>query len=233
MSSNALHKIKEIELRQSKNCHYSSIIYNVMTLSETMYNFLFCQLSFDLNVKLETIRKLFTDLSTKYLYLSKRSLDSQSQSQNEFQIISRQKINIQSNKVPLSQFKQQFSESVKTIIMEFDDSANNMTDKEVCQVLKYYFQQHDQNLFWERVQKSIAYKTKLQLKEYFQKSYQQCQYENISEQDKQKIVALTRTMPKSKPSEIVDAFFNEIGDKIYFRRKVLMFVQYLKRACTK
>ncbi|CAL5993333.1 Hypothetical_protein [Hexamita inflata] len=233
MSSNAIHKIKEIEQCQSKNCHHSNIIYNVMTLSETMYNFLFCQLSFDLNVKLETIRKLFTDLSTKYLYLSKRSLNSQSQSQNDFQLLSRQKINKQNDKIPLSQFKQQFVETVKAIIMEFNDSANYMTDKYICQVLVDYFQKNDQNLFWERVQKEISYKTKLQLKEYFQKSFLQCQYENISEQDKQKIVELTRAMSQSKPSEIVDVFFNQIGGEVYFRRKVVMFVQYLKRACTK
>ncbi|CAL6086607.1 Hypothetical_protein [Hexamita inflata] len=158
-------------------------------------------------------------------------LQSQSHSQNNTQVLQRQKSNKSSDKIPLSQFKQQFSETVKTIMMEFDDSANEMTDKQIGQVLIDYFQKNDQSVFWERVQSMISYKTKLQLKEYFQKSFLQCQYEQqISEDDKQKIVELTRAMPQSKPSEIVNVFFNKIGDECkYFRRKVIMFVYYLKR----
>ncbi|CAL5991648.1 Hypothetical_protein [Hexamita inflata] len=281
------------------NSDISYVIYQVMVLPDVTYNLLFCQLSFDLNVKLETIRSLFSALSTNYLYINqfqstsksfytlpqtesqtksqnsspimidksqsqydnvkvterlnklqkikhsdqihdnkkvlqrrktKQSItESQSQSQNNSLVIQRQKITKQSDKIQLSQFKQQFSETVKTIIMEFDDSANEMTDKQICQVLIDYFQKNDQSVFWERVQSIITYKTKVQLKEYFQKSFKQCQYENISEQDKQKIVALIQAMPQSKPSEIVDVFFNQIGGEVYFRRKVIMFVYYLKR----
>ncbi|CAL6091326.1 Hypothetical_protein [Hexamita inflata] len=230
------------------NSDISYVIYQVMVLPDVTYNLLFCQLSFDLNVKLETIHTLFSEISTKYLYVNqfpfdesfytkqrlsvietKSKTESQSQSQNNSLVIQRQKITKQSDKIPLSQFKQQFSETVKTIIMEFDDSANEMTDKQICQVLIDYFQKNDQSVFWERVQSMITYKTKVQLKEYFQKSFKQCQYENISEQDKQKIVALIQAMPQSKPSEIVDVFFNQIGGEVYFRRKVIMFVYYLKR----
>ncbi|CAL5993325.1 Hypothetical_protein [Hexamita inflata] len=280
------------------NSDISYVIYQVMVLQDVTYNLLFCQLSFDLNVKLETIHALFSELSTNYLYVNQfqstsksfynlpqteyqtsqngsqimirksqsqndnvkvterlnkqqkvkhidqiydneqviqrrkteqSQTESQSLSQNISNVIQRQKINKQNDKIPLSQFKQQFVETVKAIIMEFNDSANQMTDKQICQVLVDYFQKNDQNLFWERVQKEISYKTKLQLKEYFQKSFLQCQYEQqISEDDKQKIVELTRAMSQSKPSEIVDVFFNQIGE-VYFRRKVIMFVYYLKR----
>ncbi|CAL6084046.1 Hypothetical_protein [Hexamita inflata] len=268
-------------------------IIQVMILPDAMYNLLFCQLSFDLNLKLETIHSLFSELSTKYLYINQLSLSkslytlqrisvietksqTESQSQNDSQIITesqsqnqkvterqnktykkeqgdkiplalqsqqqnqnnskvlqKRKSNKQSSdKIPLSQFKQQFSETLKTIIGEFDDSVNEMTDKQMSQVLIDYFQKNDQRVFWERVQSLITYKTKIQLKEYFQKSFLRCQYEQqISEDDKQKIVELTRAMPQSKPSEIVNAFFNKIGDDcMYFRRKVIMFVYYLKRA---
>ncbi|CAL5993341.1 Hypothetical_protein [Hexamita inflata] len=247
---NEKHLMSAIQrLLDRTNSDISYVIYQVMVLPDVQYNLLFCQLSFDLNVKLETIHTLFSELSTKYLYVNQFPLDesfytqqrlsaietesqteSQSQSQNNSHCIQRRKINKQNDKIPLSQFKQYFSETVKTIIMEFDNSANEMTDKQICVVLQIFFQSHDQNLFWERVQKSITYKNKLQLKQYFQKSFLQCQYEQIiSEQDRQKIVELTRAMPQSKPSEIVDVFFNQIGGEVYFRRKVVMFVQYLKK----
>ncbi|CAL5971650.1 Hypothetical_protein [Hexamita inflata] len=232
------------------NNDYTNIIYQVLVLPDTTYNLLFCQLSFDLNMKLETIHTLFTELSTKYLYVNLLSfresfniqqnlsaivteMQTVSQYQNhKFLVIEKRNIQSkidQSDKIPLQQFKQEFLETVKTIMMEFDIRANQMIDKEVCQVLKQYFQSHDQKLFWERVQQQISYKTVLQLKQYYQKSFLQCQYEQISKNDKQKIVQLIRVMPQSKPSEIVNIFFNEIGSEIYFRRKVIMLVIYLQR----
>ncbi|CAL6057012.1 Hypothetical_protein [Hexamita inflata] len=234
----------------------SYIVYNVMNLPDIMYNLLFCQISYDLNVKLETIHTLFCELTTKYLYINQlaidesfntklpvieteNQMDSKSQISNHKVIVVKRRDqkqqNKQSGKIPLSQFKQQFLQTIKTILMEFDISVSSygITDKQICQILAKYFQSYDQNMFWDRVQGMITYKTKLQLKEYFQKSFLQCQYEQISEEDKQKITELTRTMSQSKPSEIVDVFFNQIGQQIYFRRKVIMFVHYLKRVCVK
>ncbi|CAL6091322.1 Hypothetical_protein [Hexamita inflata] len=52
------------------NSDISYVIYQVMVLPDVTYNLLFCQLSFDLNVKLETIRSLFSALSTNYLYIN-------------------------------------------------------------------------------------------------------------------------------------------------------------------
>ncbi|CAL6084251.1 Hypothetical_protein [Hexamita inflata] len=235
---NAIQRLLELT-----NNNHTYIIFQAMILPDNIYNLLLCQLSFDLNIQLETIQTIFADLSTKYLYMDFQFIQNSQQklsviiteTQTDSQLIQiterrnkKQLIN-QSYKIPLSQFKQEFLEAVKTIMMEFDSRTDQLTDKELCLVLKNYFQSHDQNLFWERVQKEISYKTVLQLKQYFQKSFLQYQYEQISVNDKQKIVQLTRAMPQTKPSEIVDIFFNEKGSEIYFRRKVIMFVIYLKR----
>ncbi|CAL5993331.1 Hypothetical_protein [Hexamita inflata] len=240
---------------QLSNDDLSYVIYEVMVLPDVQYNLLFCQLSYDLNVKLESIYQLFIEISQQHLYMThnlsneqqlsytqeRQFIETICQIQQHKQIEQRENDSIiiiknqkqAKDKMSLSQFKQQFSETVKTIMTEFDDSANEMTDKQICQVLKNYFQVHDQNIFWEQVQKEISYKSKLQLKQYFQKSFLQCQYGEISDDDKLRIKELTRAMPQNKPSEIVDIFFNQIGGEVYFRRKVVMFVQYLKRAESK
>ncbi|CAL6084048.1 Hypothetical_protein [Hexamita inflata] len=221
-TQNDQHLVSSIQkLLQLTSSDPSYAVYRVMTLSDSMYSLLFCQLSFDLNVQLEAVHVLFTDLSTKYLYVVHPSASNSSSSQK------RQDIEIQ--RVPLSQFKKQFSETLKAIMAEFEKGAAQMTDKEVCLALTQHFLSHNQNLFWERVQSSIVYKTKLQLKEFFQKSFAKCQFEQISEADKLKIKQLTRTMPRSKPSEIVDVFFSQAGSEAYFRRTIIMFVQYQKR----
>ncbi|CAL6012235.1 Hypothetical_protein [Hexamita inflata] len=131
--------------------------------------------------------------------------------------------------IPLSQFKQQFKHALMIVMKELNTTVDQITDRQRCQYLINYFQSHNQNLFWEKVQNIIPYKTKLQLKQYFQKSFSQCQYEEISDDHKNRIRELTREMPNSKPSEIVDAFFAEIGEEVYFRRKVIMFISYLQR----
>ncbi|CAL6003602.1 SANT/Myb_domain [Hexamita inflata] len=216
----------------------SSTIYQVLILPDAVYNQLFCQLSFDMNLKIEAIHLLFISMSTKYLYIVrphsnelyelKQSINNQTQSlqsQNMNDKVKKQ----QNDKVPLSEFKIQFLETVQKIMREFESSVDQMTNKQLSQSLIQYFQAHGQNHFWEQVQNVINYKTKLQLKEYFQKSFQQCQYEKISDIDKNRIKELVRIMPQSKPSEIADAFFNQIGNQQYFRRKVIMFIQYQKK----
>ncbi|CAL6015033.1 Hypothetical_protein [Hexamita inflata] len=232
--------IREIQrLLDLENSDPSSIIYQALILSDVVYNQLFCQVSFDMNLKIEVVHELFIGMSTKYLYIvqpqsnkfceQKQSLNFKNQSlQSQNRNDSKVKMQ-QNDKVPLSEFKMQFLETVQNIMREFESSVDQMTNKQLSQSLIQYFQVHGQSRFWQQVQTVITYKTKLQLKEYFQKSFQQCQYEKISDSDKQKIKELARVMPQSKPSEIADAFFNQIGNQLYFRRKVIMFIQYQKK----
>ncbi|CAL6102874.1 Hypothetical_protein [Hexamita inflata] len=239
-TQNEQHLVSSIQrLLQLTSGDPSYAVYRVLTLSDTTYSLLFCQLSFDLNLQLETVHRLFADLSTKYLYVARPSTrnssssqkrqDIEPQSENDSEVSKKQRVTKQKDRVPLSQFKKQFSETLKAIVAEFEECAAQMTDKEVCLALTKHFLSHNQNLFWERVQGAIAYKTKLQLKEFFQKSFAKCQFEQISEADKLKIKEISRAMPRSKPSEIVDVFFSQAGSEAYFRRTMVMFVQYQKR----
>ncbi|CAL5993419.1 Hypothetical_protein [Hexamita inflata] len=226
-------------LLQLTSCDPPYVICAVMTLSDRMYNQLLCQLSFDFNTELRCIHQLFVEISKKHLYVPQRPLykspDSQQKPTSEQecwkdpQLTHVQRTERQAYKVPLSQYKQQFSDTVKSIMMEFEHTAEQMTEKQMCQFLTTYFKTHIQRFFWEKVQKSIPYKTRYQLQQYFWKSFVKCQYEEMSEDDKLKLLDLTRDLPNSKPSEIVDVFFDKSGNESYFRRKVLMFVQYLQR----
>ncbi|CAL6035095.1 Hypothetical_protein [Hexamita inflata] len=238
-TQNEQHLVKSIQrFLQLTSGDHSYVIYRVLMLSDAMHSLLFCQLSFDLNLQLEAVHGLFADLSTKYLYVARPSTsnssssqrhDIEAQSENDSRVSKKQRTTKQKDKVPLSQFKNQFSETLKSIVAEFEEGAAQMTDKEVCLALTKHFLSHNQNLFWERVQSTIAYKTKLQLKEFFQKSFAKCQFEQISEADKLKLKELAHAMPRSKPSEIVDVFFGQSGSEAYFRRTMVMFIQYQKR----
>ncbi|CAL5973551.1 Hypothetical_protein [Hexamita inflata] len=72
MSSIIMGAIQRLLTLTNSDINY--ILYQVMILPDAMYNLLFCQLSFDLNVKLGTIQSLFSELSTKYLYINQLSL---------------------------------------------------------------------------------------------------------------------------------------------------------------
>ncbi|CAL5993393.1 Hypothetical_protein [Hexamita inflata] len=293
-------------LLQFENSDPSQIIYQVLILSDSVYNLLCCQLSFDLNLQLKAILELIAKISTKYLYDAKLlqpeqiflafSVETKSQAQHKSTCSIKQddmpdvfqkylhiqdmeylqqlaqnhtkkqlsliqcpietnsnqiskeptnnemfkdnkkqydKLPKQTNKIPYTAFKQQFLEAVRSIILEFDSSVEFKNEKQICEILTVYFKSHDQNAFWEKVQQKIQYKTCFQLKQYFQKSFIQCVYEEVSEKDKNRIKELTKEMRNSKPSEIVDALFREIGNDVYFRRKVVMLVMYIQRVSAK
>ncbi|CAL5991740.1 Hypothetical_protein [Hexamita inflata] len=214
-----------------------NIVYNVMMLTDSQYNFLFCQLSLELNIDINSIHMLFTQISQRYLLIDNNhgfftnpqkvvqtnQQESQSNEQNE------DKSTEINNKTTLSRFKNEFQQSLRTILYKYDQTVNLMTEKQLCLCLATYFSVHSQSQFWERVHNAIPYKTVLQLKQYFQKSFSKCKFEEISENDKCRLMQMTRQMPLSKPSDIVDAFFTEIGNDAYFRREVLMLVQYFQR----
>ncbi|CAL6003632.1 Hypothetical_protein [Hexamita inflata] len=281
---NMKHLMNAIQgLLQFENSDPSQIIYQVLILSDSVYNLLCCQLSFDLNLQLKAIRELIAKISTKYLYDAKLlqpgqiflafSVETKSQAQHKSTCSIKQddmpdvfqkylhiqdmeylqqlaqnhtkkqlsliqcpietnsnqiskeptnnemfknnkkqydKLPKQTNKIPYTAFKQQFLEAVRSIILEFDSSVEFKNEKQICKILTVYFISHNQNAFWEKVQQKIQYKTCFQLKQYFQKSFTQCVYEEVSEKDKNRIKELTKEMENSKPSEIVDALFREI-----------------------
>ncbi|CAL5987159.1 Hypothetical_protein [Hexamita inflata] len=197
------------------------IIYNVMMLPDSQYSLLFYTLSLELNVQVSTVYELFTQMTYKYLHIR----FGQQQPQTGQVIIS----NYQNGKnVSFSQFKLEFSQILRKIIMEHTKS-NNITDKQVCEYLATYFSVHNQSQFWEHVHTKIPYKTSLQLKQYFQKSFSKCLFESINNGSRQIIMEMTQAMQQSKPSEIVDKFFAKMENKAYFRREVLMLVKYFQR----
>ncbi|CAL6102870.1 Hypothetical_protein [Hexamita inflata] len=168
------------------------------------------------------------ETSSNQIYYTSKELPNNKLLNNKDSVVSKQ-----INKIPYSTFKQQFLEAVRNIIFEFDNSVEFKNQIQICKILSVYFKSHDQNAFWKKVQQKIQYKTCFQLKQYFQKSFTQCVYEEVSEKDKNRIKELTSEMRNSKPSEIVDALFCEIGNDVYFRRKIVMLVMYIQRVSAK
>ncbi|CAL6102826.1 Hypothetical_protein [Hexamita inflata] len=225
---NAIIKILSIKTNNPQN-----IVYQVMMLPNSQYNCLFNQLSVELNIQINTVCMLFTRLSLQHLQIKN---ENKYQSQPELVVLTLNQTKLitetrqmSHDKILPSQFKQDFSLTLRKLIIDYDQTAGQMTDKQLCLCLTSYFSIQSQKLFWARMHEEIAYKTCYQLKQYFQKSFSKCKFEKISDNDKQRIVDITYAMPQRKPFEIVDAFFAENSKKAYFRREVLMMVQYIQK----
>ncbi|CAL5991744.1 Hypothetical_protein [Hexamita inflata] len=225
---NAIIKILSIKTNNQQN-----IVYQVMMLPNSQYNCLFNQLSVELNIQINTVCMLFTRLSLQYLLIKN---ENKYQSQPELVVLTLNQTKLitetrqmSHDKILPSQFKLDFSLTLRKLIIDYDQTAGQMTDKQLCLCLTSNFSIQNQKLFWARMHEEIAYKTCYQLKQYFQKSFSKCKFEKISDNDKQRIVDITHAMPQRKPFEIVDAFFAENSQKAYFRREVLMMVQYIQK----
>ncbi|CAL5977102.1 Hypothetical_protein [Hexamita inflata] len=173
-----------------KNSEPQIIVYQVMMLPDCQYNFLFSTLTSELNIKVSTIYEIFTQITNKCLTINPKCCFHKAQQQSgKINVADSQKCNIPT----LSQFKLEFSQTLRKFIRNYAQTNCN-TDKELCKYLSVYFSVHNENQFWERVHYDIPYKTSQQLKQYFQKSFSKCQFENINNCCKLKIMEMTRTI---------------------------------------
>ncbi|CAL6049134.1 Hypothetical_protein [Hexamita inflata] len=216
-----------------------------MMLPDSQYNFLFSRLALKLNIRINTIHELFIQISSHYLKIKQQRVSlvqmyqrnkcnkpAQNIRQHYYQMNEhfaliqhpKQKIIAKQNQTPLSQFKKEFVIMLRKLLQ----IQGEMTNKQLCSQLKTFLSNNKQRLFWEYAQIEIPYKTSFQLKQYFQKSFLRCKFDGINNADKQRIKEITHAMRERKPAEIADAFIAK-SQNMYFRREVLMLVQYFKR----
>ncbi|CAL6094117.1 SANT/Myb_domain [Hexamita inflata] len=121
------------------------------------------------------------------------------------------------------QFNSQFEAALKSALVDVNINAPSMSSKELCQELAAHFKTYDQGRFWSKVHQIIPEKTPTQLKEYFQKSFQQCLHQQISAVDEAVLRNLERRMKDHKPAEVADVFM-EMTNQKYFKRSAVVFI---------
>lgn len=120
--------------------------------------------------------------------------------------------------------------AVKATLLVYNQNVQQMDDVDLCRELLEHLKAHSQPRFWSQISQLIITKTPVQLKEYFQKSFQKCLYTStIDERDKTLLTQLMKVMPGSRPSEIADEFQKIVPNANYFKRSLVMFITHAKK----
>ncbi|CAL6113551.1 Hypothetical_protein [Hexamita inflata] len=200
-----------------ENAQINSVVYSALMLPDQSYCQMLGQISRNMNVDDSTISHMF-----QYLVDRTLKVNSALASPNQANQVSLQK---QTRKTKLSQlqFNYQFEAALKSALVDVNRNALSMSSQKLCQELTAHFKTYDQNPFWSKVHQIIPEKTPTQLKEYFQKSFQQCLYQQISAVDEAVLRSLERRMKDHKPAEVADVFM-EMTNQKYFKRSVVVFI---------
>ncbi|CAL6021263.1 Hypothetical_protein [Hexamita inflata] len=139
------------------------IITQVLLLPEHLINQLFTSLSYNMNVDQNTLYKHFNNSSYKFKCTQKRTQPEKS-----------------------TNFKQKFEQALKTVLSSYNNFVLTFkSDSDLCEYLNQHFRMNGQMNFWPKMNSIIPEKNERQLREYFQKSFQRCMYQEcITELDK-------------------------------------------------
>ncbi|CAL6084288.1 Hypothetical_protein [Hexamita inflata] len=111
------------------------------------------------------------------------------------------------------------------MISRTGESLIFQTNDQLCKAVNQYFKQHNQVEFWRIVGNIISEKNCQQLRDYYQKSFQKCMFQEcISVQDKSLLCKLIDQMTGQKPSEVAQRFLQTVGIDKYFKRNIIMYV---------
>ncbi|CAL6071239.1 Hypothetical_protein [Hexamita inflata] len=237
-----------------------NIIYQTMMLSDSHYKYLFYQISFNMNINIDTLRQMFQSLLFDYFQTKQSTFNTicfsksdcanninfpfQTQDNNTSNpdlIPKQQSANLYLNNIinvnnvnntskllkqkylKTSQFKSHFTSALKSTLSDLIQQVNQMNDQQLCAELLNHFKVQNQNKFWVKLHQIINDKTPTQLKEYFQKSFLKCMFEQLSKEDETVLRNLERKMKDKKPAEIAEIFMGMTQQK-YFKRSIIMFI---------
>ncbi|CAL6042087.1 SANT/Myb_domain [Hexamita inflata] len=196
-----------------------------MMLPDKVFQQLFVQLSFQMNVDSACLMKLFVDdVVMRQLWSgpASQSVTLQLKAQEH-----RFKLTCPRMKATAYQeFQDRFAVALKRVIETNQNLSLACQDyAELCQVANELFLHYNQMDFWKQVSLLVPERTDKQLRDYYQKSFLRNMYaECISGSDKITLCSLVDQMPSSKPSQIADRFAELVGESKYFKRNVVMYI---------
>ncbi|CAL5983296.1 Hypothetical_protein [Hexamita inflata] len=198
----------------------------VMMLPEQIFQQLFIQLGLEFQEPSIELIKLFFDqivmmnLVTPLCYKNNVTLNLLTKEPKFRQITS----NTQS--ASSINFQKRFAAALaETLISKTGETLNFQTNDQLCKAVNQYFKQHNQVEFWSIVGNLISEKNCQQLRDYYQKSFQKCMFQEcISVQDKSLLCKFIDQMTGQKPSEVAQRFLQIVGINKYFKRNIIMYV---------
>ncbi|CAL6096231.1 SANT/Myb_domain [Hexamita inflata] len=216
---------------QITNVVPAPVVYGVLMLPDDDFRQMFLQLSFNMNSDVHALQALLRQIAFDALY--QRVHSSGASRSNEVQTPD-SKTSVIISDTPRCQqqsaFREQFMSAVKATLLVYNQNVQQMDDVDLCRELLEHLKAHSQPRFWSQISQLIITKTPVQLKEYFQKSFQKCLYTStIDERDKTLLTQLMKVMPGSRPSEIADEFQKIVPNANYFKRSLVMFITHAKK----
>ncbi|CAL5996307.1 Hypothetical_protein [Hexamita inflata] len=153
---------------------------------------------------------------------------------NEKQLIINQQDEIkqikQTKPSKFQQFQAIFTAALITVLNSHCENIRNMKAPQICLELNNFFKTNNQKQFWTKMQQIIPSRTDVQLREYYQKQYQKCLYnDKITDIDKNSLKQLIIQMLECSPAEIANEFLDQVGVQKYFKRRIIMFIVYQKK----
>ncbi|CAL6094934.1 Hypothetical_protein [Hexamita inflata] len=124
-------------------------------------------------------------------------------------------------------FQTLFAQSAVSILQE----SHNISNQELCEKINKYIANNKRAVFWKELELLIPSKSHIQLRDYYNKSFQKCMYkEYITHEDKLILRGIMTQMPEAKPAAVVDRFIETTGSNQYFKRNLVMYVVNTKNA---
>ncbi|CAL6113659.1 Hypothetical_protein [Hexamita inflata] len=206
------------------------VAYQVMMLPDTQYHTRFAQLSLELNVDVNTLKKQFVEVAMAQLVIKHVSCAPEADSQEN---AGRKKVRQTYHrdiKPEYQQFQKLYAEKLFQVLRSADNTAVFTDDRELCIQVNAHFTSLGQKTFWQHLQALIPHKTVKQLREYYQNSFLRVLYDNqIDVQDKELLREMIESQREASPTDIANQFLEVCANKNYFKRNIVMYVINLKR----
>ncbi|CAL6077598.1 SANT/Myb_domain [Hexamita inflata] len=197
----------------------------VMMLPDMLFQQFFVQLALELNVTQAEIMKIFFDQVVMQNLVDKSSSINVTWTQKMCQPKFKQNTSGTQSIASLN-FQNKFSAALVEVLSSFEEEILSFQDNvQLCKAVNEHFTLNSQLEFWKKVATKISGKSCQQLRDYYQKSFLRCMFQEcISSQDKVLLCNLINQMEGQKPSVIADRFFQTVGTDKYFKRNVVMYI---------
>ncbi|CAL6030405.1 SANT/Myb_domain [Hexamita inflata] len=197
----------------------------VMVLPDTLYQQFFVQLALELNAsRVELTKTFFHQIVMKHLLVPSSSIDITLKLETKEPRFRQNSSGTQS--IASLAFQNKFTTGLIEVLASFQKVKSSFQDNaQLCKAVNEHFILNSQLEFWKKVATKISGKSCQQLRDYYQKSFLRCMFQEcISSQDKVLLCNLINQMKGQKPSVIVERFFETVGTDKYFKRNVVMYI---------
>ncbi|CAL6034427.1 Hypothetical_protein [Hexamita inflata] len=201
---------------------HERIVYSVLMLPDNEHKDLFKNVSELLLTSEYNVKYLFNQFVLNFMVNKNRGICNQSQLNQS------RCYNLRDNR-PRTQsqvsinFQNRFSSALKQVLQVDCDN------KELCEITVCYLKLNNTAQFWRQMHTLIPDKNHTQLREYFQNSFKRFMHQEFLDQaDKLVLKELISQMPDCRPSEIAGKFMEQMQNRNYFQRNVVMYIINLK-----